>query len=185
MSAEFLLLILAFALAAFPLLRRWTRRRRVRLGISGGTVVSADDSLLRAPTLRSERLGLVGRCDHLLRVGDAYVPVEQKPSPRRLQLSHILQVAALCLLVQDMHGVRPPHGVVVLAGGVRERVAFSEELERGVLRAMAEMRRVPATGAPPGPRWVAAKCRACGYRPVCWDDEANRAAAGHPAEAGG
>jgi CRISPR-associated exonuclease Cas4 len=132
--------------------------------------VSADDSLIRAPTLRSERLGLVGRCDHLLRVGDAYVPVEQKPTARRLQPSHILQVGALCLLVQDVYGVRPPYGVVVLADGSQERVTFSEELERGVVRTMAEMRRILATGAPPGPRWVGAKCHACGYCPICWED---------------
>ena len=156
-----------------------------RLGIAGGAIVSADDLLVRAPTLRSERLGLVGRCDHLLRVGDAYVPVEQKPSARRLQPSHVMQVGALCLLVEDVYGVRPPYGVVVLAGGAQERIAFSEALERGVLRTMADMRRSLATGAPPGPRWVAAKCRACGYRPICWDDEERRWADEHVRRAGG
>lgn len=128
----------------------------------------AADTLIRAPTLRSDRLGLVGRCDHLLRVDGAYVPVEQKPSARRLQQSHILQVGALCLLVQDVYGVRPPYGVVVLAGGTQERVTFTEELERGVVRTMAEMRRILENGEAPGPRWVPAKCRACGYHPVCW-----------------
>ena len=171
MSTELLLLALALAVAAYVLLAQWTRSRRRALGIAKGAIVSADDSLVRAPTLRSERLGLVGRCDHLLRVGDAYVPVEQKPSARRLQQSHILQVGALCLLVQDVYGVRPPYGVVVLADGAQERVTFSEELERGVVRTMAEMRRILATGEPPGPRWVGAKCRACGYHPVCWDDD--------------
>jgi CRISPR/Cas system-associated exonuclease Cas4 (RecB family) len=86
-----------------------------------------------------------------------------------LQQSHILQVGALCLLVQDVYGARPPYGVVVLADGSQERVTFSEELERGVARTMAAMRRVLATGEPPGPGWVGAKCRACGYHPVCWD----------------
>lgn len=124
-----------------------------------------------APTLRSQRLGLVGRCDHLLRVGGAYVPVEQKPSSRRLQQSHILQVGALCMLVHEVYGVRPPYGVVVLAGGAQERVAFTEELERGVLRTMAQMRRMLENGEAPGPRWVPAKCRACGYHPVCWGEE--------------
>jgi CRISPR-associated exonuclease Cas4 len=171
MSAEILLLCLVLAVAAYVLLARWTRHRRRALGIADGVVVSADDSLIRAPTLRSARLGLVGRCDHLLRVGGAYVPVEQKPSSRRLQQSHILQVGALCLLVQDVYGVRPPYGVVVLAGGSQERVAFTEELERGVLRTMAEMRRMLENGEAPGPRWVPAKCRACGYHPVCWGDE--------------
>lgn len=124
--------------------------------------------------IRCSEAGLVGRCDRLLRVGDTYVPVEQKPSARRLQQSHILQVGALCLLVQDIYGVCPPYGVVVLVDGSQERVIFSEELERGVVRTMAEMRRILATGEPPGPRWLGAKCRACGYHPVCWaDDEAD------------
>ncbi len=96
---------------------------------------------------------------------------EQKPSSRRLQQSHILQVGALCLLVQDVYGVRPLYGVVVLADGTQERVTFTEELERGVVRTMAEMRRMLETGAAPGPRWVPAKCRACSYCPVCWGDE--------------
>jgi CRISPR-associated protein Cas4 len=179
MNAETLLLALALAVAAYVLLARWVRRRRAALGISQGRIVSADDSLIRAPTLRSARLGLVGRCDHLLRVGDAYVPVEQKPSARRLQQSHILQVGALCLLVRDVYGVRPPYGVVVLADGSQERVTFSEELERGVVRTMAEIRRILATGEPPGPRWMGAKCRACGYRPLCWDDEETALAGDH------
>ena len=97
MSAELLALVLAGA--AYVLLARWTRSRRRALMIAEGAIVSADDSLISAPTLRSERLGVVGRCDHLLRVGDAYVPVEQEPSARRLQQSHILQVRVLCVLV--------------------------------------------------------------------------------------
>lgn len=166
-----LVLLLLLAVAAYVLLARWTGSRRAALGIAEGTVVSADDSLIRALTLRSERLGLVGRCDHLLRVDGAYVPVEQKPGSRRLRQSHILQVGALCMLVEDLYGVRPPHGIVVLADGVQERVAFTEQLERGVVRTMAEMRRVLASGEPLGPQWVAAKCRPCGHHPICWDDD--------------
>jgi CRISPR-associated exonuclease Cas4 len=177
-------LALAVAVAAYLPLVRWSRNRRRVFGIAEGKIVSADDSLVRAPTLRSERLGLVGRCDHLLRVTDAYFPLEQKPSARRLQQSHILQVGALCLLVQDVYGVRPPYGVVVLADGSQARVTFSEELERGVVRTMAEMRRILATGEPPGPRWVGAKCRACGYHPVCWGEEADQAADGLGADPG-
>lgn len=40
-----------------------------------------------------------------------------------------------------------------------------------ILGAIADMRRVLATGEPPGPRRLGAKCRACGYHPVCWNDE--------------
>ena len=54
----------------------------------------------------------------MLRLGNALIPVEQKPSARRLQPSHILQVAAQCLLVEEAYGVRPPYGVVALSGGI-------------------------------------------------------------------
>jgi CRISPR-associated exonuclease Cas4 len=184
-SAELLALALVVAVAAYILMGRWARRRRGALGIGAGALVSADDSLSRSPTLRSARLGLAGRCDHLLRVEDAYVPVEQKPSAGRLQQSHVLQVGALCLLVQEVYGVRPPYGVVVLAGGRQERVAFSEELERVVVRTMAETRRILATGEPPDPQWVGAKCRACGYHPVCWGGDPTAPIAGPPGRAAG
>lgn len=170
MSAELLLLILfAFAVLPYLLLGRYQRAGRRTLGLDRGELAYADDSLVRRPTLRSERLLLAGRPDLLEKIDGVYVPVEHKPSSRRLQQSHILQVAAQCLLVEDLYGVRPPHSVVVLAGGVRERVTCSPELERGVLRVMEEMRRILASGAPPGPAWAAAKCRACGFRRVCWD----------------
>jgi len=40
---------------------------------------------------------------------------------RLLQQSHIVQISALCMLVDDLCGVRPPYGIVVVAGGVQER----------------------------------------------------------------
>ena len=111
----------------------------------------------------------MGRPDHLVRLGHALIPVEQKPSARRLQPSHVLQVAAQCLLVEEAYGVRPPYGVVALSGGIEERVPFTPLLERQLLATMAEMREFLATGAEPGARWVAPKCRACAYQQVCWE----------------
>ena len=168
MSSEFLLAFLVSVAVAYFLFARWNRVHRVALGLADGAIVSADDSIIPAVTLCSERLGLVGRSDHLLKIDGAYVPVEQKPTAPRLQQSHILQVGALCALVQDIYGIRPPYGIVVLAGGHREQVIFSESLERGVLGVMAQMRQILATGEPPQPRWIAPKCNACGYHDLCW-----------------
>ena len=166
-------MILTAAVAMFLLLyvvlTRWRSHERAELGLGRGRVVAADDTRQGAPTLRSERYGLVGRPDHLLRLGNALIPVEQKPSARRLQPSHVLQVAAQCLLVQEAYGVRPPYGVVALSGGIEERVPFTSTLERQLLATMAEMREFLATGAEPGARWVAPKCRACAYQQVCWE----------------
>ena len=162
-------LALGLAVLLYLVLGRWERHQRTRLGLDEGTVVAADDSRLGAPTLRSDRLGLVGRPDHLLRSGHALIPVEQKPRARRVQPSHVMQVAAQCLLVEEVYGVRPPYGVVVLAEGVQQRVPFTPTLERRLLETMAEMRTLLAADTEPGPRWVASKCRACSYVTACWE----------------
>ena len=117
-----LVAVLGLALLVFALLRMWTRHQRQVLGLERGSIVAADDARLGMPTLRSDRLGLIGRPDHLLWSGRALIPVEQKPNARHPQPSHILQVAAQCLLVQEVYGIRPPYGLLVLANGVQERV---------------------------------------------------------------
>lgn len=114
MNAAIVFAILLASIGGHILLARWSRRLKGAPRCAGGSIVSTDDSRLPAPNLYSEWLGLVGRCDHLMRVDLSYGPVEQKPTGQRLHDSHILQVGALCLLVQAVYGTRPPHGIVVL-----------------------------------------------------------------------
>jgi CRISPR-associated exonuclease Cas4 len=161
------LLIVCLVLVAW--LTRWRRSERAGLGLSNEHIVAADDSATPVPTLYSARYRLVGRPDQLVRTGRMLVPVEHKPRARRLQDSHVLQVAAQCLLVEEVYGVRPTHGLVVLAGGIQERVEFTSALEERLLATMADMRALLCTDAEPGPHWVAYKCQACGFREACWD----------------
>jgi CRISPR-associated protein Cas4 len=112
-------------------------------------------------------MGLVGRPDHLVESDGVMVPVEQKPRSHRLQPSHVFLVAAQCMLVEEVSGVRSPFGVV-LSEGVRHQVACTPALERNVLTTMGQMRALLARGVEPGPPWIAPKCQACGFREVCW-----------------
>jgi hypothetical protein len=57
------------------------------------------------------------------------------------------QVGAYCLLVEERYGVRPPYGVVVLAGGKRVEVENTEELQAEVLKVAAKIREKPGTVA--------------------------------------
>jgi CRISPR-associated exonuclease Cas4 len=167
-----LITLLAVAIVACVLLRDWTTTARRELGLRVGALVAADDSTLSLSTLRSERFGLVCRPDQILRSGRFLIPVEQKPRARRLYPSHVMQVAAQCLLVQEVYGVRPPYGVVVLAEGRSEQVSFTPELESQLLVTISKMREVLITGVHPGPRWMPSKCKHCGYRDVCWQEDA-------------
>jgi len=76
----------------------------------------------------------------LIRVGDFVIPEEWKPSARRIYHPHKLQVAAYCVLIEEKFQVRPPHGVVVLAGGERVEVPFTDELRREVLTIAEKIR---------------------------------------------
>jgi hypothetical protein len=58
--------------------------------------------------------------------------------------------------------------VVVLAGGVRERVAFTPALEHRLLRRCSKMRQLLMTSWEPGPMWVDHKCRVADFRTVGW-----------------
>jgi CRISPR-associated protein Cas4 len=167
-----LILLLVLAMAAYVLLGRWERRQRAGLGLPVGHIVAADDSAVASPALRSERLGLVGRPDQLLRSGGQLIPVEQKPRSRHVQASHVMQVAAQCLLVHEVYGVRPAYGVLVLAGGVQERIPFTPAIERRLRQTMTRMRTLLEDDVEPGPRWNAPKCRACGFVETCWNSDA-------------
>jgi CRISPR-associated exonuclease Cas4 len=168
-----LILLLVASLLAYMVLSAWIRRERTATGLRNETLEWTDDSAVPSPTLRSKKYGLVGRPDQLVRVGKVLVPIEQKPRARRLQPSHVLQVAAQCLLVQEVYGVRPPHGVVVLGNGIREHVEFTDALEQHLLEVMAQMRSFLNTDTAPAPRWVNNKCRACSFRKTCWTSDAS------------
>jgi CRISPR-associated exonuclease Cas4 len=165
--------VLALALVVgalvYLVLCRLQSRRRASLGLTDGELVAADDSVIGSPTLRSDQLGLVGGPDHLVRVGRHVVPVEQKPRARRVHQSHMMQLAAECLLVEQTYGVRPPYGMLVLAGGVRRRVPFTRDLEERLLETVDRMHSLLESGVEPGPRWLGARCRACGFFATCWD----------------
>jgi CRISPR-associated exonuclease Cas4 len=163
-----LLLVLVCVILAHAHLGRRTQLERRELGLTRGKIVAPDDSRQPAPTLFSARLGLVGRPDHLLRTGADLIPVEQKPSARRAQPSHVMQLATQCILVEEVFGRRPPYGILVLERGVQIRVPFTLELERRVLATASEMRELLCSGDEPERISSAAKCRACGFRSHCW-----------------
>jgi hypothetical protein len=81
----FVIALVAVAVLLFIALSVWTRRERQNLGLDRGAVVAADDAQVTMPTLYSDRLGLIGRPDHILRCGNYLIPVEQKPNAGRAQ----------------------------------------------------------------------------------------------------
>jgi CRISPR-associated exonuclease Cas4 len=147
-------------LAAWAL-RALAERRRDNLR---GRLVAVDAG--RPATLRSERYRLIGRPDELRRLSDGrLVPVEFKSrtTPRRGPTpSHVVQVRAYCLLVEETAGTAPPYGVLRYSDG-EFRVRWDERARAELLTVRAELLAPYDGRATPSP----ARCARCPWVGVC------------------
>ena len=156
--AAFALALLAAALWS---IWEWSRSRRY------GRLLAVDPGSGRGVTLRSSRWRLSGTPDELRQRSDGrVVPVEWKRrvSPERGPFpSHVAQVWAYCLLVEENYGSPPPYGVLRYGDGVEFEVPWDSGTRRELLqlrRAMTLRYRGEATPSP-------GRCRGCRFRLGC------------------
>ena len=132
-----------------------------------GTLVAVDLPGRPGRTLRSDRLGLVGRPDELRRDRNgALVPVEHKsgPAPRRgPHPSHRVQVEAYLLLVEETTGRAPAEGLLRYGDGTEWPVPWNAAARREVLDLLGSVRTRYDGRATPS----VGKCRGCRWRDAC------------------
>jgi CRISPR-associated exonuclease Cas4 len=160
------LLVFFLALVLFWL----SRRQRRKAGLPAGRVVYSDTSRWKPleKALFHPVYRLSGRPDYLVRQGGAVIPVEVKTgrSPAGPRDSHLFQLAAYCLLVENEYGIRPPYGI--LHYGERSyKVEYTEKLEQDLLRVIGEIRRAEEAAEPARSHQVQARCRGCGFGYTC------------------
>ncbi len=120
-------------------------------------------------TLVAPDLKLAGRPDYLVAQDDGQiVPVELKSgrAPQRPYESHVLQLAAYCLLVDRHYGTRPSHGILQYEDRAFS-VEFSPQLEDDLLHLLAEMRAARYEPALSRDHDSVGRCRQCGFHGVC------------------
>jgi len=131
--------------------------------------ISYIDTEERKPKLfLSDKYGLSGRPDYVLLVGDEHIPVELKTGrvPRGPLFSHILQVAAYCVLLEEEFGKPPPHGIIRY-GSVENEIEYDESLKHLILSKMDEMRGLLKTGDAHRNHNKPGKCKFCSRRSIC------------------
>jgi len=126
--------------------------------------VGTDDS----PLYYSERFGLSGRPDFILDINGQLIPGDLKTgrTPKGPLFSHILQVAAYCLLIAEDTGRRPPYGLLRY-GEVEHEIEFDPELERILLEKLEEMRALMRSGDVHRNHNRPGKCAGCSRRDLC------------------
>ena len=158
-------------LLVLGLLLLWLAQRgRARSGLPQGRVVYSDtggwDRLERP--LFSREHQLTGKPDYLVADGADVIPVEVKSgrAPAQPYTSHVLQLAAYCLLVEECYGRQPPYGIVRYDDRTFE-VDYTPELEAELLEVLEEMRADLADGDAARSHDDPRRCRACGYSQHC------------------
>jgi CRISPR-associated exonuclease Cas4 len=123
--------------------------------------------------LLSKRYGLVGRPDYLIETDDRIIPIEVKsaklPASGQPYDSHVFQVAAYCLLVEETLNAPVPYGVIRYRDG-EVRVDYSAELRDALLDVMDEMRAARGAADVHRSHDEPNRCARCSMRGVC--DEA-------------
>ena len=148
----------------------YSARLRRESGLPVGGVVQSDTGAERVPgkPLYSARYGLAGTPDYIVRTGRGLVPVEVKPGRTEDEPheSHLLQVLAYCLLIEETEGKRPPHGLLRYSNNTFQ-VDYNKETRAYLISVLDEMRHAATLAEVDRSHNHPARCRACGYRPLC------------------
>jgi CRISPR-associated exonuclease Cas4 len=168
MNALLAVLAVVVLLGGWLALRRATRTRQIA-GLPAGRVVYADTGDWRPAEspFFSNTYGLTGKPDYLVGTRRGLIPVEVKSgaTPPQPYPSHVLQLAAYCLLVEDIEGRSPPHGLIKYADALFE-VDYTAPLRRELLSLLDTMRHA-RQGEVPRSHDEPRRCAGCGYRQEC------------------
>ncbi len=148
----------------------WSRRKRVRTGLPRGRVVYADTGAWDRceKPLFSKRHLLTGRPDYLVKERGRVIPVEIKsaPSPPTPYRSHLLQLAAYCLLVEEEYGQAPPYGIIKYRDQALA-IDYSPHLRAELLDTLVQMRRALTSDDVAPSHSNPNLCQSCGYEAEC------------------
>lgn len=162
----FTLLLLALVIGLKA--RQWWQES----GLPAGDVIYTDTGTWygQEEPLFAPGLNLVGRPDYLVEQADGMiVPVEVKSggAPPEPYEGHVLQLAAYCVLVTEVYGIRPDHGIIQYRDKAFA-VAFTGQMEADLLDVLTEMRDDMLAEDVDRDHHNWRRCAACGHRGHCY-----------------
>jgi CRISPR/Cas system-associated exonuclease Cas4 (RecB family) len=171
-SITMLVLLIVFAIIIVDLLLQRVQESAKATGIvlvKLRTKAVGIDGTKQNPVkdLISKELGLAGRPDAILREDGFLIPVEHKPMASKLRDRYVAQLLVYMRLIEEVEGVRPPYGYLVLGPSARRvKVTNSRQRQEWIDVKLNEMRAImdgePAK-AEPHPK----KCVSCRMRESC------------------
>jgi CRISPR-associated exonuclease Cas4 len=147
------------------------RRMQIETGLPTGRVVYADTGAWKTVErpLFSALHQLAGKPDYVVKRDWQTIPIEVKSAnapgdgPRR---SHLLQLAAYCLLIEEHYQHRPEYGIIKYADRAFE-IDYTPALETALLDVLDSMRANLSEGGATRSHDELGRCVHCGYRQAC------------------
>lgn len=183
MTYLLLALIILFLIALVAHLAARRASRRIGLpqgqllysdtGFPVGRISSIEKNKLgerQEKPLISRSYGLIGRPDYLVQTDEGIIPIEVKstkcPPSGRAYDSHIMQLAAYCLLVEDLMEESVPYGIIRYADG-EIIIDYTQELRDELMMLLEEMREARFADEVHRSHSDARRCAGCSMKEIC------------------
>lgn len=143
-------------------------RLREMYGIGKGVIEYVDAPDEDTEMLISKKYGLRGRPDYIIKKDGNLVPVEVKTGrvPRGPLFSHIIQLAAYCLLMEDRNNQPPPYGIIRYAD-VQHEIDYTEDLKNILVSKISDMKKILEGAEAHRNHNRLNKCKGCSRREMC------------------
>ena len=131
------------------------------IGVDGGKSAKTKEYI-------NETLGLAGRPDAVIEENGFLIPVEQKPLQKKIHERHIAQLLVYMRLIEEVEGIRPPYGYLILGkNSKRIKVENTEEKQSWLSGVLLDMRNHLELLQPLRPTPHPSKCIKCPVRESC------------------
>lgn len=161
--------LLASSVFLYKLLKAMDIIAKIRKahGIPEGSIYYTERDSERP--LYSEKYQLVGKPDYIIKKEGMRIPVEVKTGrvPRGPLFSHIMQIAAYILLIEEKYKEKPPYGIIEYEDHSQHKIEFDDDLKELVISKLEEMRKIFETKDVHRNHKREGKCRGCSRRDAC------------------
>ncbi|MCD6512974.1 MAG: CRISPR-associated protein Cas4 [Thermoplasmata archaeon] len=115
----------------------------------------------------SEKYGIKGKPDYIIRLNEDYIPVEEKSGDsEHPYFSHVMQIIAYCMIIEDKYGSPPPYGILKYRNR-QFRIPYEEKWKKAVMKIRENILRDMERGEAHRNHRSKEKCATCARREFC------------------
>lgn len=148
----FLLIIALVLIAIGAVALFFFRSQHITLGSLAGDQIYQDTPSSPGDILYATSVPLSGKPDYIIHDKNGIIPIEVKTgkTPDYPYESHIMQLMAYCLLIEEHYKSRPPGGIIRYQQTGKEfKIAYTKEAEDAVRKLVTEILHKRASGEEP------------------------------------